>query len=359
MKVTGATVFCGKAYKVQITVEFLRRLPAIVINGLPANLVRETAECVRHAIISSTGLEFPRQRVVIDIQSEYPVRSGIDLAIALAILGEMNVLPHGWKEKLESGKYIPYGGLSLTGNILPIPGSLEVQALGIMLGSPAMMNGGRHLIGHSLGRMLQEEHPYHPMPPALFPMSQYPMVGWGIKQDWTEIIQKLLADPRPCLLVGPSRNDLVAVACRVAQFMSPMKPEEAWEVARLHEACGLLQTPSITRPFRAPHHSVSLAGMVGSTRPGEYALAHKGVLYLEEVASIQLHTLEAIGFYTKGEPYTQWVGTTQKVTNNWHPEKIICGHVPSESELHREADEERLKRSMGKLCGGNYLRIEL
>ncbi len=309
--VWGATLEGADATAVQVEVDLLRRLPRLTIVGLAAHAVKESAERVRSAI-QSAGLEFPRQRIVVNL-APADVRkegTGLDLPLALGILAAADLVP---AERLAGA--LAVGELSLSGQLRPVRGALSVAMLGRRLGSTVLLPSAiapqaalasgvdvrgfddlAQLVAWLRGEV--DVPPAQPAPPTerIDAIDFADVRGQPLARRALEIAA---AGAHHVLLVGPPGCGKSMLAQRLPTILPPMTADEALEVTRVHSAAGLLGANAHVvahRPFRAPHHSVSAAGMIGdrTLRPGEVHLSHHGVLFLDEAAEFPRHVLEVL-----------------------------------------------------------------
>jgi magnesium chelatase family protein len=296
----GATLIGVDAVRVSVEVDLLRRLPQVVMVGLPAPAVRESADRVRSAIAAS-GFEFPRQRVVVALAPADLRKEGtaFDLPIAIGIL-----LEAGQVRSDRAHRYMFVGELSLTGELRAVRGALAFAWLARSLGmagivvpaacapEAALVEGVEVRAAVTLAevmRFLQGELelplglPRADSPPA-FPADLRDIRGqFGAR----EALEVAAAGGHNLLLEGPPGCGKTMLAGRLPTILPGMTSAEALECTRIHSVAGL-HAPDAgalsMRPFRAPHHSISAAGLIGgaSLRPGEVTLAHNGVLFLDE-----------------------------------------------------------------------------
>lgn len=297
--VRGATLSGIDAVRVDVEVDLLRRLPQVVMVGLPSPAVRESADRVRSAIVSS-GFEFPRQRVVVALAPADLRKDGtaFDLPIALGILSEARLVP---PDRMRS--YLFVGELSLTGELRAVRGALAFAWLarsagfqGIVLpaacASEAALVAGlevraartlEDVVRFLEGGALPSGAPISPAS-AQFAADLRDVRG---QPGAREALEVAAAGGHNLLLEGPPGCGKTMLAARLPSILPEMTLEEALECTRIHSVAGLHPPDAgalTARPFRAPHHSISAAGLIGGAtlRPGEVTLAHNGVLFLDE-----------------------------------------------------------------------------
>lgn len=310
--VHGAVLVGVEAVVVSVEVDLLRRLPAVAIVGLPSASVREAAERVRSAILAS-GLEFPRFRIVIslapsDLRKE---GTGFDLPMAVAILAAS-----GQVAADRARRWLCAGELSLSGELRPIRGALSMACAALGGGfeglivphgcssEAALVPGVEVRAARTLREVvefLSGEGVLSKPPEALAGSRSLPVDLREVRGQ-TEArfaLEVAAAGGHNLLLEGPPGCGKTMLAARLPGILPALTPAEALECTRVHSAAGLCgQRGSVVsdRPFRAPHHSVSAAAMVGSAslRPGEASLAHNGVLFLDEFPEFRRDVREAL-----------------------------------------------------------------
>jgi magnesium chelatase family protein len=301
------------ARPVRVEVDVHRGLPAFNVVGLPDTAVREARERVR-AALSNCGFDFPLHRIVANLApaSLRKAGPGLDLPIAVALLVASGQLT--W-ERLS--RLAMAGELALDGSVRPIPGVLAIAEAARAQGAEAILvpaeNGAEAALVEGLDvlpldSLVQvvdlaagEWAPDQPQPLSL-PLTSRPgapdLADLRGQPHLRYALEVAAAGGHSLLMVGPPGAGKSLAASRVPSILPPLGPEEALEVARIASACGRLsQGFGGGRPFRAPHHTVSPAGVIGGGNPpgpGEATLAHRGVLFLDELCEFRRDTLEAL-----------------------------------------------------------------
>ncbi|MBY5993301.1 YifB family Mg chelatase-like AAA ATPase [Ferrimonas balearica] len=286
-------------------------LPSFAIVGLPEASVRESRERVR-AALQIAGFEFPARRITINLApADLPKQGGrFDLPIALGILAASKQLPESCLHNREF-----YGELSLSGELRPIVGALPALVAGqraghrlyLPMGNQAeaqLVTGADHQLSPSLLALVAALLGQQPLPTPDTPTTQAQppsaCLSEILGQDHAKRALLIAATGgHHLLLLGPPGTGKTMLASRLPGLLPPLSPEEALEVAAIHSVAGLQRELAqlSDRPFRAPHHSSSAASLVGGgsvPQPGEISLAHRGVLFLDELPEFQRPVLDSL-----------------------------------------------------------------
>ncbi len=298
------------ARPVRVEVDVHRGLPAFSVVGLPDAAVREARERVR-AALGNCGFEFPLRRIVANLApaSLRKAGPGLDLAISVALLTASGQL------ELECGSLAMVGELALDGSVRPVPGVLAIAEAARERGCEAIVvpaeNGAEAALVEGLEVICLESlgqiaalaaGEWAPPPPRPLSLDR---AGEGAMPDLADLrgqrhlryaLEVAAAGGHSLLMVGPPGAGKSLAASRLPSILPPLAAEEALEVARIASVCGRLGGAG-GRPFRSPHHTISPAGLIGGGNPpgpGEATLAHRGVLFLDELCEFRRDTLEAL-----------------------------------------------------------------
>ncbi|HEX3239575.1 MAG TPA: YifB family Mg chelatase-like AAA ATPase [Solirubrobacterales bacterium] len=299
------------ARPVRVEVDVHRGLPGFAIVGLPDTAVREARERVRAALVNC-GFEFPLQRIVVNLApaSLRKAGPGMDLAIAAALLSASGQLE--WEGL---ARVALAGELALDGTTRPVNGALAIAEAARECGAEAILlpeeNGPEAALASGIEVVALDSVGRLPAlaagewaPPRPAPLALDPGVGLG-GPDLADLrgqphlrhaLEVAAAGGHNLLMVGPPGAGKSLAASRLPSILPPLAGVEVLEVARIAGACGRLSDVR-GRPFRSPHHTISPAGLVGGgtpPRPGEITLAHRGVLFLDELCEFRRDALEAL-----------------------------------------------------------------
>jgi len=290
-----------EARTVQAQVQLTGGANGFFIVGLPDKAVSEARERVR-AALSAVGLGLPPKRITVNLAPADMPKEGshFDLPIAVALLMEIGAMPRD-----AVNGYAIMGELGLDGSITAVNGALPAAVaantndLGLICpaasGAEAAWAGGSadilapksliQLVNHFKGTQVLSA----PEPGGLAPTPVPPdMVDVRGQETAKRVLEIAAVGGHNLLLVGPPGAGKSMLAARLPGLLSPLSPAEMLEVSMVQSMAGLLDSGQLTRarPFRAPHHSASMAAMVGGgikAKPGEASLAHHGVLFLDEL----------------------------------------------------------------------------
>lgn len=298
------------AKPVDVQVQLLGGNPHFAIVGLPDKTVAESRERVR-AAFSSIGLALPAKRIIVNLAPADLPKEGshYDLAIALALLAAIGAVPPDALQGLAA-----IGELSLDGRLEPTFGALpaaigaEAQELTLVCpqgsGPEAAWGGGAVLaipsliafVNHTSGRALLES------PKAGGVKTEPP--GPDLKdvkgqEGAKRALEIAAAGGHNLVFSGPPGSGKSMLATRLPGLLPELDPQELLEISQIQSIAGLLERGELSRkrPYRAPHHSASMAALVGGgakARPGEVSLAHHGVLFLDELPEFPPQVLDAL-----------------------------------------------------------------
>ena len=286
-------------------------MPHFLIVGLPDKAVSEARERVR-AALSALSISLPSRRITVNLSPADLPKEGshFDLPIALALLAAIDILPKDAVEGLVS-----LGELSLDGELVPVTGALPAALAaaeaerGLIcpaasgpeaawVGETAVVapKGLGETIQHITGaRVLDVSTPGEVTRAAHGP----DLIEVKGQERAKRALEIAAAGRHHLLMVGSPGSGKSMLAARLPGILPPLSPEEALETSMVHSLAGLIDDGGISRvrPFRAPHHTASMAAIVGGgkgAKPGEISLAHNGVLFMDEFPEYSRNVLETL-----------------------------------------------------------------
>lgn len=306
---TSVALVGGDVRPVEVQVHVGRQQDTFKLSGLPDTAVREAKDRVRAAVMSS-GIKFPNRTVTVNLAPAHLPKSGtdFDLPIAIGVLAASGEIP-------KPGRAVVVGELALDGSVRSGPSTLGAAVLSARSGSPCLVGvsaapavaavpgsqvhgvsslaQAAELLRIGLDRSPGAQPGHQPEPPPVADMAD--VVGQPLARRAIEIAA---AGGHHLLMHGPPGGGKTMLARRLNGILPALGDDEAVEVALIHAAAGHERGLTRRRPFRSPHHTASRAALVGGGSgvavPGEVSLAHRGTLFLDEMAEFPRANLDTL-----------------------------------------------------------------
>jgi len=315
IKIVSATTVGVEAHLVEVEVDLSFGMLEFHIVGLPDVAIKESRRRIR-AALRNTGMQIPERKITVNLAPADLKKEGtlFDVPIALGIIQAAGLIPTpAWFSQA-----LIVGELSLDGSIRAVKGILPIASDAVRHGrsilivpaanaaEAAVISGVTvygvtsltHLVSWLRNEVVLEPTAPH-LPTAVPNPSTLDLNQIKGQQAAKRALQIAAAGRHNLLFIGPPGGGKTMLAQRLASLMPAMEPQEIIETSKLYSISGkLVGRPLITeRPFRAPHHTITSAGLVGggvNPQPGDLSLAHHGVLFLDEITEFKRATLEAL-----------------------------------------------------------------